>query len=231
MCIICVKNKGINAPTWEAIENMVSNNPDGNGYAYCHQGKVYIRKGLMTLSAYENSLKSTYEALGDDLIDTPFIYHSRITTHGGTKAGLCHPFVVSNQGKKLTAKKAVTDIAVAHNGTIDIWPDDGLSDTAAYIKRELYPLLRTWPTAYKNKDIQTMIRNRIRSKLAILDDSGAIVTIGQFKTDTETGLIYSNDSYSYRLFDDWIQCDDEYDYWYDRLYMKEAKKGNKYIVY
>lgn len=208
MCIICVKNKGVKAPTKEVIENMFYANPNGAGFAYVKNNRVIIHKGLMTLETFETALEKVYKSLGNSLQNTPFIYHFRITTSGGTKPQLTHPFPLSNKKSKLLKLQQSCDVAVAHNGIIDINIEKGLSDTATYIKNELSPYKTIKSDFYKSEVIQDAIEHRIDSKLAILSQDGSIVTIGNFEEDN--GLLYSNTSYmSYRSFyTDWYSDTD-----------------------
>lgn len=148
----------------------------------------------MDIDALLDALEAVYSALGDRVKNTPFLYHFRITTSGGTRAGLTHPFPLSNKAEKLTKTHLQTDVAICHNGIIDIDIETGLSDTASYIKNEMYALKGLSRYFYKNKAVQDSIKHRIGSKMAILDTTGETVTIGKFETD-ENGLMYSNDSY------------------------------------
>lgn len=207
MCIICVKNKGVKAPTTEFIENMFYANPNGAGFAYVKNNRVIIHKGLMTLESFNTALEKVYKSLGNAVQDTPFIYHFRITTSGGTKPQLTHPFPLSNKRSKLLKLQQSCDVAVAHNGIIDINIEKGLSDTATYIKNELSPYKTIKADFYKSEVIQDAIEHRIDSKLAILSQDGSIVTIGNFTE--EDGLLFSNSSYySYKsLYSDWYTDD------------------------
>lgn len=209
MCIICVKNKGVKAPTAEVIENMFTANPNGAGFAYVKNNRVIIHKGLMSLDSFNTALEKVYKSLGNQVQNTPFIYHFRITTSGGTKPQLTHPFPLTNKKSKLLKLQQSCDIAVAHNGIIDINIEKGLSDTATYIKNELAPYKTLKSDFYKAEVIQDAIHHRIDSKLAILSQDGSIVTIGNF--EEEKGLLFSNDSYcGYKSFwcDDWYNDTD-----------------------
>ena len=208
MCIICVKNKGVKAPTAEVIENMFYANPNGAGFAYVKNNRVIIHKGLMTIEAFNTALEKVYKLLGNQVQNTPFIYHFRITTSGGTKPQLTHPFPLTNKKSKLLKLQQSCDVAVAHNGIIDINIEKGLSDTATYIKNELAPYKSLKSDFYKSEVIQDAIEHRIDSKLAILSQDGSIITIGNFTE--EDGLLFSNTSYyGYKsLYTDWYADDD-----------------------
>ena len=220
MCIICVKNKGINAPTTETIRNMFDANPNGAGFAYVRNNRVIIHKGLMTFEAFNEALNKVYKVLGNQVRNTAFIYHFRITTSGGTKPQLTHPFPLSNKKSKLLKLQQSCDIAVAHNGIIDINIEKGLSDTATFIKNELSAYKTIKSDFYKSEVVQDAIYHRIDSKLAILSSDGSIVTIGNFEED-ENGLLFSNDSYRVSWFSLW---DDYYYYTPKKNSKKPIKK-------
>lgn len=193
MCIIIVKNKNINVPSEEILRTCYLNNPDGVGFALQHENKVIIEKGYMSYDEFMTDLRK-YEST-HDLTQTAMIFHFRITTHGKTIAGNCHPFPLSNRLKDLQSTHLTAPLALAHNGIIDILVDrkKGISDTISYIQNELYYIDKAVPTWYKNKDIMEMISNRVTSKLAILPAQGDPITVGKFVTDGE--LKYSNTSY------------------------------------
>lgn len=218
MCIICVKNKGVKAPTTETIRNMFEANPNGAGFAYVKNNRVIIHKGLMTFEAFDEALEKVYKSLGNSVQNTPFIYHFRITTSGGTKPQLTHPFPLTNKKSKLLKLQQSCDVAVAHNGIIDINIEKGLSDTATFIKNELAPYKTIKADFYKSEVIQDAIEHRIDSKLAILSQDGSIVTIGNF--EEKDGLLFSNDSYCGYRFSMW---DDSY-YSYTPTVKKSVKK-------
>ena len=221
MCIIAIKNKGIKVPSEETIRTIFNHNPHGAGFAYNDKnGRVVISKGYMNVTDYLHALDKLYKHINID--KTAILYHARITTSGGTVAGNCHPFPIKHKVSQLHKLHTVTDIAVAHNGIIDIASGRTYSDTMAYIKDELFYLNKAIPKWYNNSDICTMIEHRIDSKLAILNGQGQVTTIGQFETDTTTGMVYSNDSYKeYQIpkyvsvWDEWEAC---YEYKQDKVY-------------
>ena len=56
MCVIVNKNRGIELPRKELLENCFSNNSDGAGMMYNLNGKVYIEKGFMKFDEFYNRL-------------------------------------------------------------------------------------------------------------------------------------------------------------------------------
>jgi len=73
MCIICAKNKGIEMPSWDIIENMWYNNTDGAGLMWVEDGAVRISKGYMKYEDFEAELNRLGERL--DLKETPVVMH------------------------------------------------------------------------------------------------------------------------------------------------------------
>ena len=196
MCIIAIKPADIKMPTEATIENMWYNNPDGAGFMYAKSGTVYIEKGFMKLKSLKAALKRLEKNI--DVTNTPIILHFRITTSGGTSPENCHPFPVSEKLPLLQMKKSKAPLAVVHNGIIDIKPSKkDISDTMEYIISQLAPLYQLKKDFYKHEAGKKLIYNAIKSKMAFLDATGRIETIGDFITGDD-GILYSNTSYKAR---------------------------------
>lgn len=207
MCVICCKPHNVPMPTEETLSNMWVNNPDGAGFMYAKDGKVFIEKGFMTYDAFSRALDELRSRV--DLDKASLILHFRITTHGGTKPENCHPFPVTDSVGLLKKRKTSTKLGVAHNGIISITPRKGISDTMEYIVNQLGPLQKAVPKFYKDPNLMKMISNAIDSKMAFMNGDGKIYTIGNFVE--EGGIKYSNGSYkAYRwsksLFDYYDEC-------------------------
>lgn len=195
MCIIAIKNIGIEMPSTDTIETMWTNNPDGAGFMYAKDGKVHIEKGFMKLSEFLDRLDRLKGCF--DTTATPFVLHLRITTHGGTSAENCHPFPISDNVAVLQKPVCNTDIGVAHNGIIHILPRPKISDTMEYIVSQMAYIKRADRKFYENQNLLTLIENAIDSKMALLAGDGTITTIGAF--EKHGGMLYSNSSYEPRL--------------------------------
>ena len=191
MCIICAKPANVKFPSEETIKNMWDANSDGAGLMYVKDGKVRIEKGFMTYKSFTAKLDELRKTL--DLVKTPVVMHFRITTHGGTCAANTHPFPVTDSIARLKQTNVTTTLGVAHNGIIPITPRKGISDTMEYIATQLSPLTRALPDWYHSAPALELVRNALHSKLAVLDSSGEIVTIGDFVEDN--GVLYSNTSF------------------------------------
>lgn len=88
MCIIVVKQAGIAAPSDEMFENMWNHNPYGAGFMYTANGGVCIEKGFMEYKDFYKAYKRVEGKI--DTVQTPMIFHFRITTHGGTSPENTH---------------------------------------------------------------------------------------------------------------------------------------------
>ena len=218
MCIIVIKPAGIFMPAMETIENMWYNNSDGAGFMYAAGGSVHIEKGFMTLKDFKSAISRLEKAI--DVVNTPMVLHFRITTHGETSPGNCHPFPVSEKLPLLTMTKTKTSLGVAHNGIINIKPSKkDISDTMEYVMTQLAPLYQLKKDFYRQPAGKKLVYNAIKSKMVFLDGAGRIEIIGDFISDKD-GLLYSNNSYKARtIYYNWDLWDYGMD-WYESKYGK-----------
>lgn len=232
MCIIAIKPAGVKMPAAATIENMWYNNRDGAGFMYAKDGNVHIEKGFMTLKDFKKALERLEKTI--DVVNTPIVLHCRITTHGGTTPGNCHPFPVTEKLPLLRMTKCKAPLAVAHNGIIDIKPSqEDISDTMEYIMTQLAPLYQLKKDFYKQPAGKKLIYNFIRSKMVFLDGTGRIETIGDFITGKD-GILYSNASYKARtIYFNWDVWGDYSSQWYGSKhgkYLSWLTEDDGYIV-
>ena len=189
MCIIVAKPQGIEMPSDYILSNCFDSNPDGAGFMFANGKTVYIAKGFMKWEDFSKALKN----LGD-LTDTSVVMHFRIATHGDVQPSCCHPFPISDDHDKLSARFTESRVAVAHNGVIHgMKTDKNTSDTMAYIADVIAPIRRLSEDFMHNENALDVMEATVGSKLCFLDNSGDIVTIGNFIDDD--GVLYSNTSY------------------------------------
>jgi predicted glutamine amidotransferase len=232
MCIIAIKPAGTHLPATTTIENMWYNNPDGAGFMYAKDGNVHIEKGFMTLKDFKAALKQLEKSI--DVVNTPIVLHFRITTHGETSPGNCHPFPVSEKLPLLRMTKCKAPLAVAHNGIVDIKPSKkDISDTMEYIMTQLAPLYQLKKDFYRQPAGKKLVYNAIKSKMAFLDSAGRIETIGDFITGKD-GVLYSNASYKARMvYYKWDFWEDYSLQWYESEhgeYLSWLTEDDGYIV-
>jgi len=211
MCIIVVKKAGIPLPNKQTLKTCWNNNSDGAGYMLARRKSVTIRKGFMDFDSFYNSLRSVKNSE-----DLPIVLHFRITTHGGTFPQNTHPFPVTDSVEEIRKLKCRTTLGIAHNGIIKIGGNSKISDTMNFVIEELSLFNQICPNWYKDELSLKFIKQRIDSKLAILDRFGHIATVGQFYE--EDGILYSN--YSYMEYSNYGS------YWNSNYYQQPKKSDN-----
>lgn len=189
MCVICVKNKGVNAPNDQTIRDMFSANHDGAGYMLWKSTQDYVKisKGYMTVESLLESLKKE-KITKDDVI----IYHFRWGTQGGTHPELTHPYPLVRDYNLMCELNVKADCGICHNGIIrrTSYPNAIYNDTMIFIYDYICKLVDS-PKGLQLKKNQEIIHDLSNSKWASLDRTGKVVMIGEFIND-KNGLWYSN---------------------------------------
>ena len=190
MCIICVSPAKTRQPSISQIKTMFMNNPHGAGYMFAREGRVHIHKGFMDIDSFLSAVKAEHFTAKDSVV-----YHFRISTQAGVNPEMTHPFPLSNRLPIMKALDVECPCGVAHNGIIRLTSDTSqreYSDTALFITRYMAQMVHGLDDL-KDAQLLNRIERLAGSKLAIMDGSGYIATIGQFIN--ERGLLFSNDSY------------------------------------
>lgn len=190
MCIICVSPARTRQPSISQIKMMFLNNPHGAGYMYARDGRVHIHKGFMDIDSFLSAIKAEHFTAKDSVV-----YHFRISTQAGVNPEMTHPFPLSNRLLHMKALDVECPCGVAHNGIIRLTSDPSqreYSDTALFITRYMAQMVHGLDDI-KDAQLLNRIERLAGSKLAIMDGSGYIATIGHFIN--ERGLLFSNDSY------------------------------------
>ena len=215
MCIIAVIPKD-QTITYETIENMFTNNPDGSGFMYSDGGKVIIKKGYMKLAHF-----------WADFIKIPpqvdIVCHFRIATSGKINPGNCHPFPLIGEMDQMQLLRNTAKVAVAHNGIISFCtPNKTLqsdySDTMIFLSEYMHKMGGAW----KKNSVRKMIQLATGSKFAIMTPEQTFI-IGDFQFIN--GVYYSNSSYlkaTYRMCD--YQEDWGYGNWQTHAWNPVTKK-------
>lgn len=178
MCIAIYQPAGCEIQESQ-LRNCWKNNDDGAGFAYHHEGKLYIQKGFMHykdfLVAY-NKARSEYK-------DSKFIIHFRIGTCGLRNAANTHPFAINE------------NLAYIHNGIIACYRPDNEndSDTAYFAKH----ILAYWPKNFHlNKECLQSLKDIIGgSKLVFLDNLGNHSIVNEGHGEWDHGCWFSNSSH------------------------------------
>lgn len=195
MCIICISPKGAQQPTTQQIKTMFSRNPHGAGYMHCRGGKVTIHKGFMTLGDLLRQLERE-QFTADDVV----VYHFRISTQAGVTPEMTQPFPVSDTLNALEALDVTCSLGVAHNGIIRMTSNGSTrySDTAQFVYGYLPKIVRS-AADLDDPAVLAILAELTCSKLALLDRSGKVATVGSFIHESG-GLIFSNATYKPQKF-------------------------------
>lgn len=197
MCIIVFKPSGEKMPKRKRLMKCWENNPDGAGYMFPSNNQVIIKKGFMDYSDFIQSLQDDYKKYGEQ---TPFVLHFRISTQGGVKKGLTHPFPFSNNMEDMKKTRVKCQIGVAHNGIIDLTTESywkrkevDYNDTMKFIAEYMTLIIDNFDW-HKNKGKVKLIERLISgSRMAVMDGLGHTELIGNWVEDD--GIFYSNNYY------------------------------------
>lgn len=208
MCVIAFSPKGVSIPSVEQIKSMWKTNPDGAGYAYVGRGgKVYYRKGFLTLDSLLKELEAP-----ERFKNTNFAIHFRIGTSGKNDAKTCHPFPITTNFGELRNTDGKSDAVLFHNGIIGegklINPLS--SDTQDFVVA-MAPLLGRYN---KSKARDYYLENfTTGNRLLLLYKNNAFKMYGDWKKDGDiwvSNLNYKND---YRWYGEGYYSD-----WWDKWY-------------
>ena len=166
------------------LANGAENNPDGFGFAI-HTGREIIQhSGLNFVEVVGRFMDLR------DIHKGHALFHSRITTHGGTCVENCHPFTVGRDGLSV----------VAHNGMLPIPSVNGKSDTRIFAE-ELFPSWGGIATLNSKKMRKRLAKFASGSKLVFLsanpDVNHDFVIINEKDGHWTDGVWWSNGSYKY----------------------------------
>lgn len=229
MCVIAFKPYNVAFPSETILKNCYDNNPDGAGFMYVHNDKLYIRKGFTTYESFYEALNYARKITGDNV---PYVMHFRIATQG-YQPTMTHPFPLSTKMDNLKRLKTACNIGVAHNGIIQLTSDGSkdYSDTMKFITDYLALIIQSYDW-YKNARTKQLIERLMGScRLAILDKNGHCELLGSGWVQ-DKGCFYSNNSYSYKkyVYSKWWD-EDDYGYYYSTDRKKQGNYFSKYDEY
>lgn len=190
MCVIIVKNKGVNMPKKTVMERCWNSNIDGAGFSVSQNDKILIKKGFMKFEDFYNAVSQYGKK-------DAMVIHFRRTTQGGVNPGLTHPFPLDKNAHNMRALTLETSCAISHNGDIPMtgtpairksYPDN--SDTEIFVRDYATRLFE------KHADLRDPVKLQIlaalignESKMAIHTPEG-IQVVGWF--NEKEGAYFSN---------------------------------------
>ena len=169
MCVIIVKNKGVEMPSKKELKLAFEHNP--HGWGIVSSNGIYAHG--MTFDSFLQKIKgvSTEDAC---------IIHFRIATHGSVGVKNCHPFKGELGGQP---------IYFAHNGILPIRPVGDMTDSETEFRKVILPAAEIF--GYGSPDFNAMIARRIGySKFAFMR-FGKIKVYGRWLRE-DNGLMWSN---------------------------------------
>ena len=184
MCVAIGQRKNAATITEEELRRGWGANPDGGGYAFIDTktGKILIRK-FMSKEPFIKAYLRDHKAHG---VNSPFLVHMRIATHGKVMEDTAHPFRIDSE---------FGEMVFAHNGIIDEvqeYTNDTTSDTMAFRDLFLDELPDSWlDSPAMNELVESYIG---WSKLVFLTTSEACAD----------QLYIINESAGYWIKDNWF---------------------------
>jgi hypothetical protein len=186
MCLLTFMNEYTTADI-DQLTVGAANNPDGFGFAI-HAGTSIVRgNGLKYNQVLDEFLKQRAIHSG------PALFHSRITTHGGTTIDNCHPFQLGKD----------TLSVMAHNGMLPIPSTGGRSDTRILAE----DMLPSWGGASilnSKKQRKKLAKFAAGSKLVFLSANPDVQNnhyiINENLGHWVDGVWWSNNSYVYSRY-------------------------------
>lgn len=208
MCIAIYKPVGNKMPSKKIFSNCFSNNDDGAGFMFPYNGKVHYEKGFMSFSAFKNALKNAIKTYNINTVQTPMVFHFRISTQGGVVPALTHPFPITRNYDEMRKLKGDVDFAVVHNGVIDFassyynYEQVKHNDTMEFTSEVIFPLVFGNPKYYENAATIRLIEYLLGSnRFVIMNGDGHTQLFGEWTKSN--GVFYSNNSFSYKKQKTW----------------------------
>lgn len=188
MCLIIVKQTGIDLPKEEYLRLGAKRNSDGLGLAYLKAGEqsVTLKKDFKDIDELVGYVKTNITK------EDTLIVHFRLATHGLRDEGNRHPFPISKNKDLLRKTSLSCKYAMAHNGVLNQYSridDTELSDTQQFVLEVLSE------TAVKENLDKPGIKKLVSEflggdRLAIMNNKGKLWLFGTFVE--EDGCKFSN---------------------------------------
>lgn len=190
MCVIAYKSKNVKFPSAENIRAMWGANPDGAGIMWRERGGIRWKKGFMKLDDFTGFV----EANRRELEGAECALHFRITTHGGTTPGNCHPFAVAADADPHLLEGKARRVLM-HNGILPVVPRrKDISDTAELA-------LRLGAVANPAESMKAFDECLRGNRIILMDEGGTRFFGDGFRESSDpenSGILYSNLNFEFR---------------------------------
>jgi predicted glutamine amidotransferase len=166
------------------------NNPHGAGYSFRLNNKVIYRKGFMKFNDFYIDYQKTLKNYTGEVI-----FHFRISTSASITASYTHPFIITENYKRMRKTEGtVTEGVFFHNGIFNNVSEEGdyITDSMSYTKEFVYPvsdLLRAGVIG-----VISLLEKTIRGNKIVLFYPEKTLILGGFIVDKDNNF-YSNSTY------------------------------------
>lgn len=183
MCVIAIKTRDVQFPSYERVKNMCDNNDDGFAIVYHVIGEHVKQYRTLNKEKFLNKYQEI--STTHDASDVALFIHARIKTHGSEKLENCHGWIDDDLG-----------LAFAHNGILSIKNRGDLTDSETFFRDIFVPIFKVGGWDAGIKAINAVIGT---SKFVFMDFKGDIAYFGNYiKGDDD--ILYSNNTYSYKKY-------------------------------
>ena len=191
MCLLLFKPADKEIP-YSYLENGAMSNPHGSGIAIADGERLIIQK------SQKWGAEEIQRAL-DKFKGHPAIVHFRYATHGSKNYQNTHPFWLNDKW------------CAAHNGVITIPTQKDESDTRAFLRVHVRPLLRD-NVSLTDRDIMQLLGEEMGNwnKMVYLSAAGDVGIANEDSGHWNNGIWYSN--HNYEDFSTYYNMDDYDDY-------------------
>ena len=197
MCLLIFKPAGLTVPEKHLI-TAANSNPHGSGIAIATGDEIIIHKDPAWRAKEINQILA-------ENTQYPAIIHFRYATHGSKTVENTHPFYLNN------------DWVAAHNGVIHISTYEDESDTRAFLRKNVIPILENG-YSLTDKEILSILSEEMgkANKMTFLSQNGEYSIANEASGHWKDGVWYSNYGYNYSpRYEDWDS--DDYDYNYNTM--------------
>jgi predicted glutamine amidotransferase len=174
MCIIVAKPYGKKFPSFEAVNNCCTNNPDGFAFSVAQKGKKM--KTFKSMDKAEFMKEYTAMVMKTPADKSTMVLHARIATHGSKNVDNCHGFL-NDTGT----------LSFFHNGILSIKAREDLTDSETFYRDIFLPIFNMHGLEAAKKAVHAVIGT---SKFAFVDANAGLLLFGDYNTHED--CFYSN---------------------------------------
>ena len=196
MCIAIVSEYGVGLPSNNVMKRCWRSNSDGAGYAYLTtEDEWHVKKGFKKWKDFITAFRAE-----EFTNECTVIIHFRVGTSGAMPGGVCspdctHPFPISDEEDMLNKHEYTEKNIAMHNG-VHSRPKGPLSDSQVAVRDIAAPLIPYFDDPKIRGLCADLLHGIYENNNRWFVANGPLYYfIGDWITDKETSIIYSNDGY------------------------------------